>query len=58
MTGRSDTRTLSGPGAVTAIHRTSFLEFTPLPGAIPCARLHAVAVLHERGCATSPTMPH
>ncbi len=30
-------------------HRTSFLEFAPLPGAIPCARLHAVHVLHEWG---------
>ena len=49
MTGRSDTRTVSGPGAVTALHRTSFLEFAPLPGAIPCARLHAVAVLQEWG---------
>jgi anti-sigma regulatory factor (Ser/Thr protein kinase) len=47
MTGRSDTRTVSGPGAGTALHRTSVLEFAPLPGAIPCARLHAVAILHE-----------
>jgi len=30
-------------------HRTSFLELAPLPGAIPCARLHAVHVLHEWG---------
>ena len=29
--------------------RTSFLELAPLPGAIPCARLHAVHVLHEWG---------
>ena len=27
----------------------SFLELAPLPGAIPCARLHAVHVLHEWG---------
>ena len=49
MTGRSDTRTVSRPGAGTARHRTTFLELAPLPGAIPCARLHAVAVLHEWG---------
>jgi anti-sigma regulatory factor (Ser/Thr protein kinase) len=36
-------------GAGTVFHRTSFLELAPLPGAIPCARLHAVAVLHEWG---------
>ncbi len=39
MTARSDT----------VLHRTSALEFAPLPGAIPCARLHAVAVLKEWG---------
>jgi anti-sigma regulatory factor (Ser/Thr protein kinase) len=49
MTARSNTRTVCGPGPGTAFHRTSFLEFAPLPGAIPCARLHAVAVLHEWG---------
>ena len=49
MTPRGDTRTMSGPGAGTALHRTSFLEFAPLPTAIPCARLHAVHVLHEWG---------
>lgn len=49
MTGRSDTRTVSGPGGGTALHRTSFLEFAPLPGAIPSARLHTVAILHEWG---------
>lgn len=27
----------------------SVLEFAPLPGAVPCARLHAVHVLHEWG---------
>jgi anti-sigma regulatory factor (Ser/Thr protein kinase) len=43
MTGRGDTHT------ITAFHRTSILEFAPLPGAIPCARLHAVHVLHEWG---------
>jgi anti-sigma regulatory factor (Ser/Thr protein kinase) len=49
MTGRSDTRTVTGSGAGAAFHRTSFLELAPLPGAIPCARLHAVHVLHEWG---------
>jgi anti-sigma regulatory factor (Ser/Thr protein kinase) len=49
MTGRSDTRTVSRPGAGAALHRTTFLELAPLPGAIPSARLHAVAVLHEWG---------
>ena len=38
-----------GSGAGPAFHRTSFLELAPLPGAIPCARLHAVHVLHEWG---------
>jgi anti-sigma regulatory factor (Ser/Thr protein kinase) len=32
-----------------AAHRTSGLELAPLPTAIPCARLHAVHVLHEWG---------
>lgn len=45
MTAPSDSRTAAG----TAFHRTSFLELAPLPGAIGCARLHAVAVLHEWG---------
>jgi len=45
MTPRGDTRTV----ARTAFHHTSILEFAPLPGAIPCARLHAVHVLHEWG---------
>jgi len=49
MTARGDTRTVSGSGAGTALHRTSFLELAPLPGAIPCARLHAVHVLYEWG---------
>jgi anti-sigma regulatory factor (Ser/Thr protein kinase) len=40
---------MNGPGAGTTLHRTSLLEFAPLPTAIPCARLHAVAVLHEWG---------
>ena len=48
MTPRGDTRTLS-PSAGTARRRTSLLEFAPLPTAIPCARLHAVHVLHEWG---------
>ena len=43
MTAPSDTRTVAG----IAFHHTSFLEFAPLPGAIPYARLHSVHVLHE-----------
>jgi anti-sigma regulatory factor (Ser/Thr protein kinase) len=27
----------------------SFLELAPLPGAVPCARLHAISVLYEWG---------
>jgi anti-sigma regulatory factor (Ser/Thr protein kinase) len=60
MTARSHTPTTTGAhtlpgrpwrgsGAGPALHRTSFLEFAPLPGAVPCARLHAVHVLHEWG---------
>jgi anti-sigma regulatory factor (Ser/Thr protein kinase) len=54
MIGGTDTVTrcpvpLDRPGRSPAFHRTSFLELAPLPGAIPCARLHAVAVLHEWG---------
>jgi len=54
MIGGTDTVTrcpapLDRPGPRPALHRTSLLEFAPLPGAIPCARLHAVAVLHEWG---------
>ena len=60
MTARSDTRTRTGSpvsperperdsGAGTAFRRTSYLELAPLPSAIPCARLHAVHVLHEWG---------
>jgi anti-sigma regulatory factor (Ser/Thr protein kinase) len=58
MTARSDTRTATGTppgrlrrgsGAGTSVHHTSFLELAPLPGAIPCARLHTVHVLHEWG---------
>jgi anti-sigma regulatory factor (Ser/Thr protein kinase) len=45
MTAPSDIRTAAG----TAFRRTSFLELAPLPGAIGCARLHAVAILHEWG---------
>lgn len=33
----------------TATHLSSALEFAPLPTAVPCARLHAVHVLHEWG---------
>ena len=40
---------MTGSGAGAAFHRTSFLELAPLPGAIPCARLHTMAVLHEWG---------
>lgn len=32
-----------------AVHRASALELAPLPTATPCARLHAVHVLHEWG---------
>jgi hypothetical protein len=60
MTAPGDTRTTTGspalpdrlkrgPGAGTALTRTSFLELAPLPGAIPCTRLHTVHVLHEWG---------
>ena len=54
MIGGTDTVTrcpvpLDRPRRSPAFHRTSFLELAPLPGAIPCARLHAVAVLHEWG---------
>jgi anti-sigma regulatory factor (Ser/Thr protein kinase) len=35
--------------AGTAAHLSSALEFAPLPTAVPCARLHAVHVLHEWG---------
>ncbi len=54
MIGGTDTVTrcpvpLDRPGRSPAFHRTSFLELAPLPGAIGCARLHAVAVLHEWG---------
>ena len=45
MTAPSDIRTAAG----TAFHRTTFLELALLPGPIGCARLHAVAVLHEWG---------
>ena len=37
------------PALLPAVHRTSYLELAPLPSAIPCARLHAVHVLHEWG---------
>lgn len=33
----------------TATRISSALEFAPLPTAVPCARLHAVHVLHEWG---------
>jgi len=54
MIGGTDTVTrcsapLDRPGPRPAFHRTSLLELAPLPGAIPCARLHTVHVLHEWG---------
>ncbi len=54
MIGGTDTVTrcpvpLDRAGPRPVFHRTSFLELAPLPGAIGCARLHAVAVLHEWG---------
>jgi anti-sigma regulatory factor (Ser/Thr protein kinase) len=48
VTGRTYPRA-GAPGAGTAPRRTSVLELAPLPGAIPCARLHAVHILHEWG---------
>jgi len=45
----SPDRPEQGSGTGTAFHRTSFLELAPLPGAIPCARLHAMHVLREWG---------
>src|SRR5690349_12335909 len=39
----------TGGGAGEAFHHTTVLELAPLPSAIPCARLHAVHVLHEWG---------
>ena len=48
VTGRTHPRA-GAPGAGTVYHRTSVLELAPLPTAIPCARLHAVHVLHEWG---------
>lgn len=38
-----------GSGTGTAFQRVSFLELGALPTAIACARLHAIAVLHEWG---------
>ena len=40
---------LDRPGPRPVFHHTSLLELAPLPGAIPCARLHTVHVLHEWG---------
>lgn len=37
------------PAVGTGTHLTSALEFAPLPTAVPCARLHAIHVLHEWG---------
>ena len=54
MIGGTDTVTrcpapLDRSGAAPVLHHTSYLELAPLPGAVPCARLHAVHVLHEWG---------
>jgi hypothetical protein len=54
MIGGTDTVTrrpapLDRPGSRPVLRRTSYLELAPLPGAIPCARLHAVHLLHEWG---------
>jgi anti-sigma regulatory factor (Ser/Thr protein kinase) len=48
VTGRTYSRA-GASGAGTAFHRTSLMELAPLPSASPCARLHAVHVLHEWG---------
>jgi hypothetical protein len=48
VTGRTYPQ-MGASGAGTAFHRTSYLELAPLPGAVPCSRLHAVHVLHEWG---------
>jgi len=50
VTGRTTPhRPRLGSGAGTASHLISALELAPLPTAIPCFRLHAVAVLKEWG---------
>lgn len=60
MTARSDARTVTGSrtlpghpgrgsGAGAGLPHRSYLELAPLPGAIPCARLHTIHVLHEWG---------
>lgn len=48
VAGRTHPRA-GAPSAGAAFHRTSLLELAPLPGATPCARLHAVSILHEWG---------
>jgi serine/threonine-protein kinase RsbW len=45
MTARGNT----GSAVADATRRMSFLELAPLPGAVPCARLHTVSVLGEWG---------
>jgi anti-sigma regulatory factor (Ser/Thr protein kinase) len=45
MTARGNT----GFAVADGTRRMSFLELAPLPGAVPCARLHAVNVLAEWG---------
>lgn len=48
VTGRATPhRCERGSGAGTAFRLISTLELAPLDSAIPCFRLHAVAVLHE-----------
>ena len=54
MIGGTDTVTrcpapLDRSGSAPVLRHTSYLELAPLPGAVPCARLHAVHVLHEWG---------
>jgi anti-sigma regulatory factor (Ser/Thr protein kinase) len=54
MIGGTDTVTrcpapLDRPGPAAVLRHTSYLELAPLPSAAPCARLHAVHVLHEWG---------
>jgi hypothetical protein len=50
VTGRKTShRPGLGSGAGTAFHLVSALELAPLPTAIPCFRLHAVAILREWG---------
>jgi anti-sigma regulatory factor (Ser/Thr protein kinase) len=49
VTGQRPPRGPERSSVAGAAHHVSFLEFAPLPTAVACARLHAVAVLHEWG---------